>query len=332
MTFSDRSTGGPTSWSWSFSPDGTPVPPSTSTTQNPSVTFATQGAKTISLTTSNAAGSSDPRQKTLTVLDPAPAVAGGVTASPASPLQCQPVTLTANGVTGQPTLSYSWTVTDSSLNPAQGFTSSNANPVVWSIPGGAAADTYTAKVMVDGPGGPTAVASTTIPVQALPTLPADGSFAPTNDAFTAGTVQFHVNAPGATEWSWDFGDGNGFQPFTSDPINGPNPTHTYLSTGPKTVQVKVRNCVDVGGRTSAPLNITIVQTTPLVAKFDVGCFIPDGLHCYVNTGTSLTFTDQSVGPPDQWDYDWNGGTAFPDSPNPSPVTSHTYLTPGTSSA
>ncbi len=325
VTFSDRSTGGPTSWSWSFAPDGTPA---TSTAQNPSnVTFATQGTKTLSLTTSNAAGSSDPQRKTLTVLDPAPAVTG-VTASPASPLQCQPVTLTATGVKGQPTLSYTWSVTDSSQNPAQGFTPSNANPVVWSIPGGAAADTYTAEVMVDGPGGPTAMASTTIPVQALPTLPVDGSFAPTNDAFTAGTVQFHVIVAGATAWSWDFGDGNGFQPFTSDPISGPNPTHTYLATGAKTVQVKVRNCVDVGGRTSATLNVDITQTTPLVAKFDVGCFIPDGVNCYVNTGASLTFTDQSVGPPDQWDYDWNGTGTF-DGGNPSPVTSHAYLTTGT---
>jgi PKD repeat protein/beta-lactamase superfamily II metal-dependent hydrolase len=55
ITFTDQSTNNPTSWSWSF-PGGTP---STSTAQNPTVTYNTAGAYNVSLTASNAAGSDD---------------------------------------------------------------------------------------------------------------------------------------------------------------------------------------------------------------------------------------------------------------------------------
>ncbi|MDI9308583.1 MAG: PKD domain-containing protein [Limnohabitans sp.] len=50
--FSDLTTGNPTTWQWSF-PGGTP---STSTQQNPTVTYNTPGAYTVSLTTTNANG------------------------------------------------------------------------------------------------------------------------------------------------------------------------------------------------------------------------------------------------------------------------------------
>jgi PKD repeat protein len=53
ISFSDESTGGPTSWSWYFE-GGTP---STSTAQNPTVTYAQAGTYAVSLTVSNAGGS-----------------------------------------------------------------------------------------------------------------------------------------------------------------------------------------------------------------------------------------------------------------------------------
>lgn len=53
VQFSDQSAGSPTAWSWSF-PGGTP---STSTVQNPKVTYNTQGTYNVSLTASNATGS-----------------------------------------------------------------------------------------------------------------------------------------------------------------------------------------------------------------------------------------------------------------------------------
>lgn len=53
VSFSDESTGGPTSWSWSF-PGGTPA---TSTEQNPTVVYNAAGTYDVQLTVSNADGS-----------------------------------------------------------------------------------------------------------------------------------------------------------------------------------------------------------------------------------------------------------------------------------
>jgi len=52
VTFTDQSTNSPTSWSWTF-PGGTP---STSTAQNPTVTYSTAGTYSVTLTATNAAG------------------------------------------------------------------------------------------------------------------------------------------------------------------------------------------------------------------------------------------------------------------------------------
>ncbi len=60
VQFTDTSTGSPTSWAWTFG-DG-----SSSTAQSPTHTFSTTGAFTVSLTTTNAAGSAT-SQKSVTV-------------------------------------------------------------------------------------------------------------------------------------------------------------------------------------------------------------------------------------------------------------------------
>jgi PKD repeat protein len=59
VSFTDQSTNNPTSWSWSF-PGGTP---STSTAQNPTITYNTAGTYSVTLTAANSAGS-DPETKT----------------------------------------------------------------------------------------------------------------------------------------------------------------------------------------------------------------------------------------------------------------------------
>lgn len=59
VNFQDQSTGNPTSWSWSF-PGGTP---STSTAQNPTVYYNTNGTYDVTLTATNAQGSDN---KTIT--------------------------------------------------------------------------------------------------------------------------------------------------------------------------------------------------------------------------------------------------------------------------
>jgi PKD repeat protein len=50
VTFLDKSTGSPNSWSWNFGDKGT------STSQNPAYTYSKIGTYTVSLTVRNAAG------------------------------------------------------------------------------------------------------------------------------------------------------------------------------------------------------------------------------------------------------------------------------------
>ena len=108
-------------------------------------------------------------------------------------------------------------------------------------------------------------------------------------------MKFDVNAAGATEWSWDFGDSGGaFGPWSSDPINGKSPTHVYTTTGAKTVRVQVRNCA-AGPATSATLDINVPVVNPLVANFAFqSCaFQQPGPTCQADSG--LNFADSSTG-------------------------------------
>jgi PKD repeat protein len=70
VSFTDLSTGGPTSWSWTFN-GGTPA---TSTVQNPAnIQYNTAGIYTVSLTASNGTGSdSETKTNYITVGDPPP--------------------------------------------------------------------------------------------------------------------------------------------------------------------------------------------------------------------------------------------------------------------
>ncbi|WP_222265529.1 PKD domain-containing protein [Modestobacter marinus] len=77
VQFGDTSTGGAKSWAWDFG-DGT-----TATTQNPSHTFTAPGTYTVTLTASNAAGTSAPFSQTVTVTA-APTPSGAVSAGASS--------------------------------------------------------------------------------------------------------------------------------------------------------------------------------------------------------------------------------------------------------
>ncbi|MES2567320.1 MAG: M43 family zinc metalloprotease [Bacteroidota bacterium] len=63
IAFSDASSNSPTSWAWSF-PGGTP---SSSSVQNPTITYTAAGVYTITLASANGSGTSTPASQTITV-------------------------------------------------------------------------------------------------------------------------------------------------------------------------------------------------------------------------------------------------------------------------
>ena len=317
VAFQDTSFGSPTSWSWAFA-DGTP--PSSTQASPSGIVFGSTGTKIVGLTATNAAGFNSVNHS-LTVLDPHPAIAAAG-AVPGSALLCQPITFSASGVTGRPALSYAWEV----RSGQNALVASGSNPsLTWTSQPADSPGTYTATVTVSNQDG-TQSKSTNVTLLALPVLAFTN---PTNalittDPITSGPVTFHAPAStGATSWQWDFGDG---PPVTlTDPITGPNPTHSYATAGQKVVKVKIWNCVtgDVAGLTSLPITITVTPT-PLSAGFEAqNCAGFQGA-CSFAVGSTVTFANSSSGGPDTYDYDWDGNGIYEDAGHGSPVTSHTY--------
>jgi PKD repeat protein len=324
ITFSDISQGIVSTRNWSFQ-DGTP---SASQTAPVNVTFGSAGTKSVSLSVSNGFGSD---QKTLSVpvLSPLPAVAG-VSTAPLNPVTCSQITWTANGATGRAPLNVSWEIRNAAnIVVKQG----TGNPLLWdtsvgvSVPPG----TYTGTVTVSNTSG-SATGGTSVTLTSPPALPTVGNFpAITTDPFTAGTVHFHVNVPGATQWNWDFGDGS-TTGWISDPNVGPSPSHTYTSVGQRNVTVSVRNCFETAGVTSPALPINITQVAPLTISFQAqGCFG----FCAFAVNQQITFAVEVEGNPNQVQFDWDGNGSFEDVRNgdlfdagPTTVT-HAYTAAGT---
>ncbi len=103
VAFTDQSTNSPTSWSWAFE-GGTP---STSTAQNPTITYNTAGTYDVSLTATNSAGSdSETKVDYITVTAPQPPVAA-FTGSPTTVSVGGTVAFTDQS-TNSPT-SWAWT-------------------------------------------------------------------------------------------------------------------------------------------------------------------------------------------------------------------------------
>jgi PKD repeat protein len=297
VKFTDASTGGrPTSWSWDFG-DGT-----TSTQQNPSHTYASAGAYTVTLTAKNAYGA-DSETK-----------AGFVTAG-ASPnaeftadqrIGAAPLTVKfADLSTGSP-MSWKWDFGD-------GATSTEQNPThVYKVEG-----TYDVSLTVTnsygsdtekktGSAGTSAGgASGYIIVGRIPS--ADFSASPVSGAPPL-AVAFTDKSTGATPltYQWTFGDGG-----TS---TATNPTHTYTAAGIYSVTLTITNAYGTDSETKA--EYIKVGKGPVA---DFGATPQSG-----NLPLTVTFQDMSAGNPTTWSWTFgDGGTSTDWNP------SHTYTKAGT---
>lgn len=172
-----------------------------------------------------------------------------------------------------------------------------------------AAGVYTATLIASNSGGSSQPKSATItvtntlkpPVAAFSASPTSG-----NPPLTVTFTDQSTESP--TSWSWNFGDG------TTSTIQGP--THTYSSAGVYTVTLIASN----SDGSSAPKTATITVTEalkPPVAAFSAA----------PTTGTpplTVTFTDQSIGLPTSWSWNFGDGTNS-NVQNPT----HTYYGVGT---
>ena len=136
VQFADTSTGSPTSWQWDFN-DGT-----TSTTRNPSHTFAAAGSYAVTLVVSNSSGSST-ATRIINVV-PASTLIASFTFSPTSPVAGQAVQFTDTS-TGSPS-AWQWNFGDGSTstgrNPSHIFSAAGSYNVILTIANSTGSNSY----------------------------------------------------------------------------------------------------------------------------------------------------------------------------------------------
>jgi PKD repeat protein len=217
VQFTDKSTGTPTSWKWSFG-DG-----KTSTAKNPAYTYSKDGNYTVSLTVKNVAGTNTKTIKNYITVKTAPIKpVAAFSASPTSgkaPLKVQ----FTDKSTGSPT-SWKWSFGDGTYStaksPAHTYSKAGNYTVSLKATNAAGTNTKTIKNYI------TVKAAPIKPVAAFSAVPTSGK-APLK-------VQFTDKSTGSpTSWKWSFGDGT----YST----AKSPAHTYSKSGKYTVSLTVKN-------------------------------------------------------------------------------------------
>lgn len=285
VSFTNTSTGDCGSWSWIFGDGGT------STAENPTHIYASQGNFTVSLSSSGGDGGDDSESKS-NYIEIVPPPIADFSCTPLSGNTPLDVSCT-NASTGQIT-SYSWTFGD-------GGTSSVENPThSYTVAG-----VYTVKLTVTGPGG------SDIQTKTDYMTVNEGCVAGFSGSSTTGIAPLAVNftneAVGdCSTWAWTFGDGGS--------STDENPSHTYTTPGVYTVTQQASG--PGGSDDDIKLNYITVYA-PAQADFTADPKI----------GTAplmVQFTDQSSGDINTRLWDFGDGDT---SNNQNP--SHVYLNAGT---
>jgi PKD repeat protein len=206
ITFTNTSTGAPTSHAWTFA-GGTPA---TSTATSPSVTYTASGTYGVTLTSTNANGSNTTTQNITVNPPPVPNFTNTITGL-------------AVGFTNSSTnaTTYSWAF-------GNGNTSTQANPSITY----ASAGTYNVTLTATGPCGTQNIVKQII-VTSNPLTVAYSTATTTGCAPLS--VQFLNGSSGATSYSWNM---PGATPSTSGDVN---PIVTYNTAGTYSVTLTASN-------------------------------------------------------------------------------------------
>jgi len=274
VAFSDRSTGSPTSWSWSFGDGGA------STSQNATHEYTDAGTYTVSLTAGNAT-SQDTTTKTnyISVSAPVPPVAD-FTGAPTSGTASLSVAFDDKS-SGNPN-SWRWNFGDAGSSTQQ-----NPSHLY------GRAGKYTVSLTVSNAGGQHTATKTDFVTVTDPPPIADFIASPTSGQKPL-TVVFSDRSVGLpTSWSWDLGDG-----ATS---TSPNPVHEYVDSGSYTVSLTAENAggQDTETKTSY-ISVSEPPLPPPAADFSAS---PTSGQAPL----TVVFADVSAGLPTSWSWDFGDG-------------------------
>lgn len=247
-----NNSGNANSYSWNFG-DG-----NNSTANNPTHTYAADGAYTVTLTATGPCGTATSSQ-TVTIVTPPTA---SFTANNSS--GCAPLTVQFTSTSSSNSSSFAW-----SFPGGTPGSSTLPNPsVTYSTPG-----TYTVTLTATNSAG-SSTATSTITVNPGPSA----SF---SSVVSGVNVIFSNTSTNANTYSWNFGDGNS----SSDA----NPLHTYTSDGTYTVVLTA-----TGPCGTATSTQTVVIVTPPTAGFNAsgtsGCAPLTVQFNNSSSGNSSTFS------------------------------------------
>ncbi len=248
VQFNDMSSSNTTSWLWTF-PGGDP---SSSTEQNPIVTYNSAGSYSVILVASNSSGDNAFTLNNYITVDDVPSV--GFTES----TNGQTVTFTN---TSSNAVSYNWDFGD-------GNSSADTNPTHTYANDG----TYTVILTATNNCG-SVISQQTITVSTQPTA---GFGANVTSGCADLTVQFsNQSSANTTNWNWSFPGGN---PSSS---TDENPIVVYENAGSYTVTLEVSNAA--GTNTSTITNYIIVDDVPLAGFTQ---FTDGPVATFTNTSTN----------------------------------------------
>ncbi len=259
VEFMDLSSANADGWSWSF-PGGTP---STSTDQNPTISYDAPGTYNVTLVASNAAGNNSITQTSYIIVENVPDVSFGTNVSN--------LTATFSNTTTN-AISYFWDFGD-------GNTSTDQNPThVYAANG-----TYVVTLTAANACGSINITES-IEIQFVGTAPTAGFAANITSGCTPFTVDFtDLSSGDATGWSWSFPGGT---PATS---TDQNPSITYANPGMYDVVLVVSNTA--GSNTATQTSMILVESAPTA-----------GFSSDVN-GDVISLTNTSTGATSyNWDF------------------------------
>ena len=302
VSFNDASTGGAaTNWNWNFGGIPPDVSPATSNTRSAAVIYTKPGTYTVTLTVSNASGSSVATPVTITVF-PAPVADFAVSKATG----CYPTSIgftdksNAGGVPGASLVSWLWDFADGSLDSIQ-------NPTHLYKTGG----TFTVTLYVKNNYGCKGNSS----IISVPAIVLANGVTPNYSTTLENSCQIPLNAtftnqttgPANLSYIWDFGDGT---PQSATP----SPVHPYTAAGNYTVKLVAtsdQGCQD-----------TVSTVVNIASSSNSSSFNAPAKVC---VNSPVPFTNTSSPYPNSSSWDYGDGSPIDNVRDGS----HTYSTVGT---